>query len=124
MAGNLGDCPSGGAAVDVPTIVRPALPPPLPKRPTKPVSGNNLAFLIVVGGSALFVFGFIVGRFSTDSIPSSHSSPSRSSSIGSSYYEREITEGVKAFDPNYPLTDEDKELIRRMSKDFNDSNPK
>lgn len=88
------------------------------------MSGNNLAFLIVVGGSALFVFGFIVGRFSTDSIPSSHSSPSRSSSIGSSYYEREITEGVKAFDPNYPLTDEDKELIRRMSKDFNDSNPK
>lgn len=67
MAGLIRDCPLCGAAVEVPIAVPPPSPPPLPKL-KRPAKTENRALTYTVVGSAIFIVGFIVGRFSTDSL--------------------------------------------------------
>lgn len=83
--------------------------------------GDSSCFLGCLGLiGVIFLFGFI-----SDSCGGSrptYRSPSRP--VGDSEYEKEIIDGIKAFDPDYELSEDDKRFIERMGRHLEKEYPR
>jgi hypothetical protein len=88
---------------------------PTPPKPASRFSGclGCLGFLVVL---------FIIGQLLAWIFGWKEAPPAKSPGV--SYYEKELKDGIKAYDPNHQLTPQDERMIRSTAEELNKSNPK